>query len=251
VAWAVNTAEQLYPGYTFFRAENYKALKGIVFDETLADEYVLELKEMGKSLEEIVFSALIRSQTADGKPRFHYSVDVTLRQAPPEAPQQADISLTSEDALVGADLYHKMILFHGPSFQGIERILNLGPDALTMQFSLPEMEPETQGQFPVQTFNPYLTDASLQSLLVWAHQTYGYGGLPLSIQKGEQYRPVVFGQTLYASLSVQSSSNRHLVADVTVHDELGHVFNQVTGAEITLSPRLNDMFAQNQLRGQA
>ncbi len=252
VAWAVNTAEQLYPGSTFFRAENYKALKGIVFDETLADEYVLELEETSKSSEEIAFAALIRSQTADGKPRFHYSVDVTLRRDPPEAPQHSnDVILTSKATITGADLYDDSALFHGPCFQGIDHIVNLEPDTLTMQFSLPDMKPEIQGQFPVRTFNPYLTDISLQSLLVWAHHTHGYGGLPLSIRAGEQYRPLPFGKTLYATLTVQSSSRRHLVADVVVHDAAGEVYSQVTGAEITLSSRLNPLFAQNRLRAQA
>jgi hypothetical protein len=116
---------------------------------------------------------------------------------------------------------------------------------------LPEVSLETQGQFPVQTFNPYLTDVTLQSLLVWAHQTHGHGGLPLSIQKGEQYRPLPFAETLYATLTVQSSTRRHLVADVVVHDAAGQVYSQVMGAEITLSPRLNQLFAQNRLGGQA
>ena len=35
LAWMGNTAEQLYPGYTFFKAENYRVLKGIVFDDTM------------------------------------------------------------------------------------------------------------------------------------------------------------------------------------------------------------------------
>jgi acyl dehydratase len=106
---------------------------------------------------------------------------------------------------------------------------------------------ETQGQFPIQSFNPYLTDAQLQSLLIWAAHTYGYGGLPLKIQEGEQFRPVPPGEPVYVSMTVQSSSEQKLVADVTAHDAEGLVYSQVTGAEITLSPRLNQLFAQNQL----
>jgi NAD(P)-dependent dehydrogenase (short-subunit alcohol dehydrogenase family) len=251
VAWVVNTAEQLYPGYTFVHAENYKALKGIVFDETLADEHVLELEETAKSSEEITFAALIRSQTADGKPRFHYRVEVTLRKERPAPPQQADIDVSTTHRIDGAALYGETILFHGPSFQGVDQVLNMSPDSLTIRCVLPEVSVETQGQFPVQTFNPYLTDVTLQSLLIWAHQTHGHGGLPLSIQKGEQYRPLPFAETLYATLTVQSSTRRHLVADVVVHDAAGQVYSQVMGAEITLSPRLNQLFAQNRLGGQA
>ncbi|MGC9400136.1 MAG: SDR family NAD(P)-dependent oxidoreductase [Anaerolineae bacterium] len=247
VAWAVNTAEQIHPGYHFFRVERYKALKGIVFDETLADEYVLELEEKAKDPEELLFAALIRSRTADGKPRFHYSVEVTLRRALPEAPQYTAFDLTAAQAMPGAAFYDGTVLFHGPAFQGVERVLNIDPTSLTLLCVPPALSPETQGQFPVQTFNPYFTDATLQSLLIWAHHTYGYGGLPLSIQGGEQYQPVTEGERLYVSLSVQAHSRRHLVADVVVHDNEGRVQSRVWGAEITLSPRLKQLFAQNHL----
>ena len=49
IAWIANACEQLYPGYRFFSSENYRALKGIVFDSSLADEYVLDLKETAKN----------------------------------------------------------------------------------------------------------------------------------------------------------------------------------------------------------
>ncbi len=247
VAWVANAAEQLYPGYTFFRADDYRALKGIVFDETLAADYALELTETAKSPEEIAFAALIQSATADGKPRFHYRVNVTLRRELPAPPRFDRVSLDAPRALDGATLYTDGTLFHGPAFRGVERVLNLGPEGLTMRCRLPQVAPETQGQFPVQSFNPYLTDVELQSLLIWAKQTYGYGGLPLKIQGGAQYRPVAFGETVYVSLTVQASSERQLVADVTVYDAAGLLYSQVEGAEITLSPRLNNLFAQNRL----
>jgi len=247
IAWAVNAAEQRYPGYHFFRVERYKTLKGIVFDATLAEDYVLELEEKAKGPDEIAFAALIRSQTTDGKPRFHYSMDLTLRRTLPVAPQHTDFDLGAAQSIPGAALYDGAVLFHGPAFRGIERVLTIGPASLTLECVPPPLSPDVQGQFPVQAFNPYFTDATLQSLLIWAHHTYGYGGLPLSIQGGEQYRPVTEGERLYASLSVQAHSQHRLVADVVVHDAGGRVQSRVWGAEITLSPRLKHLFAQNHL----
>ncbi|TFG69938.1 MAG: SDR family NAD(P)-dependent oxidoreductase, partial [Anaerolineales bacterium] len=49
VALVVNLCEQLYPGYNFYAVDDYRALKGIVFDATLADGYVLTLQEIQKS----------------------------------------------------------------------------------------------------------------------------------------------------------------------------------------------------------
>ena len=247
VAWMVNACEQLYPGYTFFSADAYKALKGIVFDDLLAADYVLELKEAVKSHDELVFEALIRSETADGKPRFHYSARVALVRRLPEAPVFAVFDLRETQPIPGGVLYDGNTLFHGPSFRGVERVLNIGPHGLTMRCVLPNVSVGMQGQFPVQTFNPYLTDVQLQSLLIWAMHTKQVVGLPLRIQRGEQFRPARFAEVVYTTLAVQSCTDLSLVADVTVHDAQGLVYSRVTGAEITLSARLNALFQQNRL----
>ncbi len=149
--------------------------------------------------------------------------------------------------MLGAALYTDGALFHGPAFRGIDRVLNLGPTSLTTRCCLPKISRETQGQFPVQTFNPYLADAQLQSLLIWAQHTVGYGGLPLRIERGEKYLPVEFGEVTYTTLQVRSRSEHVLVADVNVHNEQGRLSSRVIGAEITLSPRLIELFKQNRI----
>ncbi|MCD6344424.1 MAG: SDR family NAD(P)-dependent oxidoreductase [Anaerolineae bacterium] len=247
VAWMANACEQLAPGYTFFRSENYKALKGVVFDETLADVYTLELQEIAKDSDAITFEGVIRSASAEGQPRYHYSAHITLMRALPDAPTFAGFNVTASQPRDGATLYADNTLFHGPSFRGVDRVLNFSPETLTLRCHAPQVSPATQGQFPIQTLNPFLTDVQLQSLLIWAKQTYGYGGLPMHIQRGEQYSIPGAGDVTYASLRVQTSSKHRLVADVITHDEEGRVYSRVTGAEITLSPRLNALFAQNHL----
>ncbi|MEA3396671.1 MAG: SDR family NAD(P)-dependent oxidoreductase, partial [Chloroflexota bacterium] len=171
VAWMANACEQLTPGYTFFRSENYKALKGVVFDETLADVYTLELQETAKDSDAITFEGLIRSASAEGQPRYHYSACITLVRALPTAPTFAGFNITASQPRDGATLYADNTLFHGPSFQGVDRVLNFGPETLTLRCHTPQVNPETQGQFPIQTLNPFLTDVQLQSLLIWAKQT--------------------------------------------------------------------------------
>lgn len=269
IAWMVNACEALYPGYAFSCVDDYRALKGIVFDETLADEYVLDLNETAKSSETLHFDAIISSE-ADGKPRYHYKAQITLRRGVNE--QGEDAGCKTQDAemsnhvsrftfhvsdsqsnpqnFAGAVLYQDGTLFHGPSFRGVAEVLGMTESGLTLRCCLPAVSPETQGQFPVRTFNPYLADAQLQSLLIWSKQMRGVVGLPLRIQKGEQFRQVRFDETTYATLIVQSAGEHSLVADVEVHDAQGVLCSRVTGAEITLSDRLNGLFAQNRLEGQ-
>jgi len=262
VGWMINACEALYPGYTFACADDYRALKGIVFDDTLADDYVLDLRETAKSPEELHFDALISSE-ANGKPRYHYKAQITLRRS-----KMQDAGSKTQEAvdrrisgladpefqnpepttiIPGETLYHDHTLFHGPSFRGVAEVLTLTEQGLTLRCCLPDVSPEVQGQFPVQSFNPYLTDVQLQSLLIWAKRVRGVVGLPLRIQKGEQFRQIHFGEMLYATLIVQSVNDHSLVADVVVHDAQGALCSRVTGAEITLSERLNGLFEQNRL----
>jgi len=269
IGWMVNACENLYPGYAFARVEDYRALKGIVFDDTLADDYILNIQEIVQSSDEILFECLIESKAANGKPRYHYKATIALRpeericesanlrvnesanyelrvasnQRAPNHP----IAQSPGHAIPGTALYNDNTLFHGPSFRGVEEVWNITERGLTMRCRLPEAPAEVYGQFPVQTFNPYLADAQLQSLLVWAKQMRGVVGLPLRIGKGEQFHQPRFGEVTYASLTIQSAGDHSLVADVVVYNEAGDIYSRVTGAEITLSARLNALFEQGQL----
>lgn len=248
VAWMANVSEQLYPGYRVWRVSDCRVLKGIVFDENLAEEHVLEL-EARPSEEEIKCNALIRSQGENGKPRYHYRAQIILKreQQQLEIPTRQLPDLPTAALMPGHALYEDGTLFHGPSFQGIESILWMNEDGLCMRCYLPHLPWKAQGQFHAQTFNPFVVDAQLQSLLVWSRHYLGLVGLPLRIGDGILYRPLRFGEVTYVTVRVQSHSARSVVADVTVQDEAGAVAMEVSGAEITLSPRLGELFQRNRL----
>jgi NAD(P)-dependent dehydrogenase (short-subunit alcohol dehydrogenase family) len=247
ISWIANSCEQLYPGYKFFSYVNYKVLKGIVFDETLADEYVLDLKEIAKELGEITFEALVWSQTAEGKMRYHYSVRLTLLRQRPPAPVYDSFDLTNSADIAGGPLYEKKIVFHGWSFQGVERVLNMNTRRTTMRCKLPPVPESYQGQFPVQAFNYFGVDVGLQSLGIFARLTYEMGSLPLQTRGAEVYRDIPFGETFYVSLDIQSITETNVTSDLAIHDEQGRVYILVFGCDITLSKRLIDLFLLNTL----
>jgi NAD(P)-dependent dehydrogenase (short-subunit alcohol dehydrogenase family) len=265
VSWMVNACEQLYPGYQFLRVDDYRVLKGVVFDQELADTYALDVTARpALDPDQISFDALIwsgcsatASECALGKqnglPRYHYRAQVTLQcsnghEQPPETGLTSEEWLDRGQAVVsGRSLYQDGTLFHGPTFQGIDAILRIDDDGLTMRASLPPMRREDQGQFAVQSFNPFLIDVQLQSLLVWAKRHLGHVGLPLRIQQGIQYRPMPFGEVFVTSMHVRSRSALSLVADVEIRNGAGALCMAVKGAEITLSARLNELFLQNRV----
>lgn len=247
MSWMSNAAEGLYPGFRAFGFENYKVLKGIIFDETLADSYVLELKEISKDADSLTVDAMVSSKTHDGKPRFHYSARLFLLKRIPDMPVYANMDLSVREDLPGAGFYDDYTLFHGFAFKGVERVVNISREKVTMQCRLPIVEPRYQGQFPVQSFNYYMTDIGFQSMGIYAKHFYGAGSLPLRAGGGEHYADVEWGAVFYVSLEIHSASETGLVTTLYIHDEAGRIYMKVMQGEITISTRLNDLFKRNRL----
>ncbi len=241
MAWVANACEQVYPGHLFFAFEDFCVLKGIVFDDTLADAYLLDLKETDRGAGEVAFRAEIRSE---GTPvRRHYSAQVTLRAGPSRPPNHPfDSGRDWPDARPADPLYQDGTLFHGPTFRGVRRILSLNEAGVVLECRLPAVDEAAQGQFPAQTFNPFTADLLLQSLVIWARHTCDAASLPLKCQRVEQFRPLPFDRPFYVSLSVRSHAEHALIADVAAHDAQGRVHTLVTGAEVTVSRQLNPLF---------
>ena len=244
LAWMANLAEQLYPGYQATRFADLRVLKGIVFDDTLADEYVIELRELSKQ-GQVVFEVKIFSQDK-GRARYHYSVQITLtkvetRHALSLLPAISLPNLAKNNPIAGASLYQNKALFHGPLFQGVTEVLSYSRDHLTMACRLPKLRDQEQGQFALQTVNPFMTDVMLQSMVVWVSKFHEAGSLPLSCQQGEYLRPLPFETPFYVTLTVRESNDMNLTADIVACDEQGQLYARLMGAKVTISKRLNQL----------
>ncbi len=241
MSWIVNTCEQLYPGYKFFSCVNFKVLKGIVFDGTLASEYVLDLKEVAKTNDgEIEFEAKIWSKIKGEKTRYHFSTQLKLLRDIPVAPNYDSFKFTLDQTIPGSrtSFYQNgpSTLFHGPSFQGVESVLNRSQAKLTLQCILPSIGEKQQGQFPTQTFNPYIVDVQIHSTWIWLQHFHQQGCLPSEIQEFEQFAAIPFDETFYVSCEVKSATETAVVADVIAHNLHGRIYTRMLGAKGTVLP---------------
>jgi len=247
VAWFIKSCTDLYPDFKFHAVRDYRVFKGIIFNESAPDHYLMELNEIEKTGESITVHGKISSQPAGENIRHHYQAEVELRRSIPDRPQISEMNLNHDSSLSADSLYESKVLFHGPKFQGVNKILNISPQGLTTECFLSPVTAGDLGQFPADQFNPLLADVHLQGLLIWAHHNLGSVGLPLQIAAGVQYEMPPFGSTSYATLRVRSTSNHKLVADVISHDRDGLIYTEVTNAEITLTDTLYQLFLDNQL----
>jgi NAD(P)-dependent dehydrogenase (short-subunit alcohol dehydrogenase family) len=250
VNWFINSCLNLYPGYQFYAVMGYQVFKGIVFEAGARTEYELDLREVEKNGKAIAVDGRISSQGEGGRKIWHYQARVELRKDIPAPPFISTFDLHDDSIASGKSLYGSQILFHGPSFQGIDRVLNISPDGLTTSCILDPESLKAPGQFRIRFYNPFLADVHLQSMLVWAHLQAGTLGLPLKIASGIQYREAPLGIETYATMKVRSFKDHGLVADVISHDREGLVYMEVSGAEITLNKKLYELFQDNQLESE-
>ncbi|MCP4692078.1 MAG: SDR family NAD(P)-dependent oxidoreductase, partial [Desulfobacterales bacterium] len=245
-AWLGDVCEQLVPGYRFLRSEDQKTLNGVVFDETLADRYIAEIRQVRKiDSAEVRLDVIIASHPAGGKSVLHYSAGIVLGRGVPEAPVYEHFDPPESEVVKGEILYRDGTLFHGPLFQIVDRVLNLTPENLAMQCRLPAIGEKEQGQFPVRSFNLYTADALFQGMLIWVRRRREAGSLPLKAQTIEQYRPIPAGEAFYVSLDVRKCTKTRLTADVFAHDAAGRVYTRMLAAEVTISKKLNQLFEKD------
>ena len=169
MSWMADACEQFVPGYRFFKCQDYKLFKGIVFDKTLAGEYILDAREVFRDWKQTDLDVQIFS-IKEGKRAPHYRATVRLLAQAPETPVYQDFDLEEREPQDGLVFYNDGTLFHGPNFRMIRTLLNCSRKKLTLQACVPDIPPEKQGQFPVGALDPFTADVHFQSQLIWGAQ---------------------------------------------------------------------------------
>jgi hypothetical protein len=85
-------------------------------------------------------------------------------------------------------------------------------------------------------------------MVVWVRQYYGIACLPLKAGLLEHFAPIAFGEPFYVTMEVCSSSESKLITNVYAHDKHGRLYMRLMEAEVTNSPRLNDLFLKGRYR---
>ena len=240
-SWMVNGCEEIYPGYRYFSCQDFKVLKGITFNSTLAHEHILEIQEVSKSDGEFVdFQTKILSQTPEGRTHYHFSSLIKLVKNMPEAPIYESMDLREDNIVTttGKGFYQNgdLSLFHGPAFQEISRILNISPEKLTAECCWQEITAQQQGQFPVKWHNPYIIDVSTQTLWLWLNHFYQEVCLPGQLTYCEQYLAVPFNIPFYVSCEMIAKTDTGATVNFIIHSREGKIYSRILGAKAVIWP---------------
>ena len=251
IAWMVKACEDFLPGYRVENVVGFKVLKGIVFEGSDSASYSIELipgaysDKSGKkhALVLTVFSEVNNTR------QLHYSAEITMSKLPMAQPMLETANL-ADSAKVKQAIYQDGdqsdgLLFHGASFRGIQNVLNVSDQRLTVLCNLAEPALEDQGQFAVNSFNPYIADVMIQTPLIWLMLETDLGGLPSAVGKIEQFKEIPFGEDFYVSLDVVSNGRSSCVTTITAHDKEGNIYSRFNDVEYTTSRKLRHVL-QNQ-----
>ncbi|MEH2394800.1 MAG: SDR family NAD(P)-dependent oxidoreductase [Nostoc sp.] len=236
LSWMIDSCEQLYPGYRFFAAQDFKILKGITFNESLPSEFILDVEEVSKTnAQQITFSTKISSKNANEKIFYHFSAQIQLLLEIPTIPIYDALNLEPDNiiSLTGKSFYQngETTLFHGPSFQEIQKVLNITTEKITTQCLWEQISDKQQGQFPVQWVNPYTTDLSMHALWVWTQHFHQEGCLPGQVAKYEQFATTPPNESFYVSCEVKAKTPSSATADFIIHNREGQVYSRLLGAK--------------------
>ena len=236
VGWIAETCASLYPDFKLFGVEDVRLFKGIVFDGTQADDYVLELKELVKNQDELVFEGKISSKKS-GQMRYHYATTIILKKQIPVAPTVRH-EVENATPILGKEFYENGTLFHKNRFMGISKSLIINDKQILLECFKTQFPVQEQGQFPVRRTNAFLNDIQYQGLLVWVKYQKNALSLPLKTKSVRIYDKLHFNKKFFVKINITEATDFKASSDIVIYDENGKVIMETFGAEVTLSKEL-------------
>jgi len=244
IGMIIDSTRQFYPGLKVAAVEDARVLKGIVFDNKFSENFVLELTELNKDNDEVLFEGTLYSETSTGKKLMHYKTRVLLSRHLKPSPVIPVKDIDRNNGIIkGEVLYENGTLFHGPSFKGITEVLKIDNNELIVKCFINPVSEQIQGQFPVSDTNAFIMDVKFQGMVVWAKHLFNSASLPVKVIKCEFFKPLRFNTEYFVMYKIRSTNGVIMSADISSCDKEGNICVVLTGAEIVLSKELNEAFA--------
>ncbi|CBJ82077.1 hypothetical protein XBJ2_1560045 [Xenorhabdus bovienii str. Jollieti] len=235
IAWMARICEDRFPGYKLETITDFKVLKGIVFDNTLAESYCVAW--VPNTFDESGDGRLALDVVITSKRMKHYQATLILSLQSREAQHEVvgiDLNAEVPQTLPFYDgVGGEGILFHGESFHGVQKVVHVDDDNITLKCCVMPVQLEMQGQFSTRLFNLFINDIAFQLPAIWFLQRNEMC-LPNAIEKIEQYAELKFGQEFYASIEIKHQMSTEIIIDIIFYDEQGYIYSRFHNAKFTV-----------------
>jgi NAD(P)-dependent dehydrogenase (short-subunit alcohol dehydrogenase family) len=222
--WFAQRARELRPDRFVHSVERVSVLSGIVLKDfdgagDLLAIHTTEVRDDGFAFE---------LRAAGG--RAHYRATVRMGDTPPAGPPRPAAGALATYPHDAATIYDRL-LFHGPDFQVIRRVVGLSGEAA---------EAELRGAVPGWTQDAWVTDLAsgdggLQLAVLWSRQQLGGASLPTGVGVYRPYGRPAPGPVRGVLRGRQADAQRTL-SDVLLIDGSGRVYAAFEGVELHRLP---------------
>lgn len=244
IDWMVKACEDRLPNYKIRSVSNFQVLKGIRFTPDSDHDYTLDIKPLKKEQDGFEYEIQIDSFSQENARRLHHykgivALSKQLKALPVYPSLNLDLALNCQIESFYGD---NNSLFHGPTFQGVQQVLRISDRSIVSQCRLKSISLEQQGQFAINSFNPYIADVQLQNALIWAYHYLNQRCLPTKVEQVEQFCEIDFNKDFYVSTEIIESSKFQIVVDIFACDVQGNILMKWSRVFYTMMKKLTTSF---------
>jgi len=246
--WLAQGAMHLHPGLAFHGFNQLRVLKGVILKSNapcgvrvLSGRPVQEGDQTRVPME-------LWGAVGSGPERLRVSAEVLLVPELPQAPNAAGLPPLRAYPHGSNELYSEL-LFHGPAFQGIERVegcSEVGIAATVRSAPQPSewMRDSLRGAWVT---DPLVLDCAFQLMILWSIERHGAGSLPTCAHRFRQYRRAYPRDGVRIVIHVTKDRSHQATADVEILDAHGLLIARLEDYECTIDSALQEAFRKNLL----
>jgi NAD(P)-dependent dehydrogenase (short-subunit alcohol dehydrogenase family) len=246
--WLAHGALHGNPGLRFHGFDDLRIFKGVTFAAGTPCTVRVMAGKAGKRDSFHVVPVELRSGTG----ALHARGEVILAARLPEGLRTIAVAdLATGPYPHGTDeLYREGRLFHGPVFQGIERVTGCGPGGIVADV-MAAPSPSRWIAAPLRNdwlTDPLALDSSFQMMILWSLERFGAGSLPTAIGRYRQFQGQFprEGTEIVIRIVGESSHSARAVMEF-LDRQSGKLVARLEGYECVIDASLRDAFRKNHL----
>ncbi|MBK8267118.1 MAG: SDR family NAD(P)-dependent oxidoreductase [Planctomycetes bacterium] len=249
--WLSHAAMHAHPGLQLQGLSEFRVLKGVIVRERAP---LLRLYSGAARRSGDVFDVDVELRSAGETPSapevIHAKATavLTTRLATP-ARFEARPELIDRAYERGAHRAYADVLFHGETFQGIERVEGYSADGTVVRVRPSPAASEWMVD-PLRSHwltDPLVVDCAFQAAILWSVEEAGGPCLPSVVRSYRQYRSAFPWEPVSLVLEVVQKERHRCVLDVTVLARDGGVVAKMEGVECTIDANLEKAFRRRAL----
>jgi acyl transferase domain-containing protein/acyl carrier protein/NAD(P)-dependent dehydrogenase (short-subunit alcohol dehydrogenase family) len=244
--WLAHGAMQVNAGLQYHGFNNFRVFKGLKVEQGETGSFRVLAGRSEKSGSLYVVPVELRSTTGEGSDILNARAEVVLADRLPVGKSVLAGFLPPPFRSSNGEIYSDM-LFHGPDFQGINKINGYSDDGITG--SARQTPPISEWiRNPLRSkwiTDPLILDCSFQMMIIWSFEKMGAGSLPSFIGSYRQFGK--FGDSADVRIKVTGFTENRANADIEFLDDKGNLVGRIENFECTIDKSLKKAFDNNKL----